>query len=48
MMVMSYDLNYLSKYITPNTLGGHMTSVLNSETLITLIMDIASNSLGGL
>ena len=32
-----YDLNYPSKYITPNDLGGHLTSDLTSATLITLV-----------
>ena len=32
-----YDLNYPSKYITPNDLGGHLTSYLKSATLITLV-----------
>ena len=32
-----YDLNYPSKYITPNDLGGHLTSDLKSATLITLV-----------
>ena len=35
--VMMYDLNYPSKYITPNSLGGHLTSDLKSATLITLV-----------
>ena len=32
-----YDLNYPSEYITPNDLGGHLTSYLKSATLITLV-----------
>ena len=35
--VVLYDLNYPSKYITPNDLGGHLTSDLKSATLITLV-----------
>ena len=35
--VLMYDLNYPSKYITPNGLGGHLTSDLKSATLITLV-----------
>ena len=47
-----YDLNYPSKYITPNDLGGHLTSDLKSATLITLVsMSIlplmASEAFGG-
>ena len=34
--VMLYDLNYLNKYITPNTHGGNFTLDLKSATLITL------------
>ena len=34
---MLYDLNYLSKHIIPNSLGGHLTSDLISATLITLV-----------
>ena len=33
--VLLYDLNYPNKYITPNDLGGHLTSDLKSATLIT-------------
>ena len=35
--VVLYDLNCPSKYITPNDLGGHLTSDLKSGTLITLV-----------
>ena len=35
--VVLYDLNYPNKYITPNDLGGHLTSDLKSATLITLV-----------
>ena len=35
--VVLYDLNYPSKYITPNDLGGHLTSDFKSATLITLV-----------
>ena len=35
--VVLYDLNYPGKYITPNDLGGHLTSDLKSATLITLV-----------
>ena len=35
--VVLYDFNYPSKYITPNDLGGHLTSDLKSATLITLV-----------
>ena len=35
--VVLYDLNNPSKYITPNDLGGHLTSDLISATLITLV-----------
>ena len=35
--VVLYDLNNPSKYITPNDLGGHLTSDLKSATLITLV-----------
>jgi len=35
--VLLYDLDYLSKYITPNGLGGNMTLDLKSATLITLV-----------
>ena len=36
-LVMLYDLNYLSKNIIPNTLGGYLTLDLVSATLITLV-----------
>ena len=36
-LVVLYDLNYPNKYITPNDLGGHLTSDLKSATLITLV-----------
>ena len=35
--VVLYDLNYPSKYIPPNELGGHLTSDLKSATLTTLV-----------
>ena len=35
--VVLYDFNYPSKYITPNDLGGHLTSDLKLATLITLV-----------
>ena len=35
--VVLYDLNYPSKYVSPNDLGGHLTSDLKSTTLITLV-----------
>ena len=35
--VVLYDLNYPSRYITPNDLGGHLTSDLKSATLIALV-----------
>ena len=35
--VVLYDLNYPSKYITPNDLEGHLTSDLKSATLTTLV-----------
>ena len=37
MHVVLNDLNYPSKYITPNDLGGHFTSDLKSASLITLV-----------
>ena len=36
-LVVLYDLNYPNRYITPNDLGGHLTSDLKSATLITLV-----------
>ena len=35
--VVLYDLNYPSKFITPNDLGGHLTSDLKLATLIILV-----------
>ena len=35
--VVMYDLNYPSKYITPNDLGVNLTSDLKSATFITLV-----------
>ena len=35
--VVLYDLNYPSKYITPNDQGGHLTSHLKSGSFITLV-----------